>query len=277
MILDVRICVVVLTAIVVILYSFFTPCDTTCTCEKKYAPFRIPSGMKLNTYMITLPNDKWKRDRFQESMDAHELQIDYKQWEGVMIRNKPEVLRWALENKLGHVTDERRKGNIGSALAHIKLWDFVATCHDNEHFLIFEDNVLAAENSRDAFWDMHDLDYDMIYLTALRPTGKPTNKQGLLQVTHNPSWRSDHKNKHLAPNIWLSSYLLKPRGARHLLQYLKEYNFDLSRMIIDQAVSKAISLDESQRMKVFVVTHRKYFGHIETENDTRVRENGGAR
>lgn len=235
-------------------------------------PLRIPQGVTLHTFMITLPHDQWKRDRFKRSMDMHAQKIDYEQWEGVMVKNNPEILHWAMENKLGHVKNERLKGNIGSALAHLTLWDYVAKRDDEEHFLILEDNALLAEKSHAAFWDVHDVDYDMIYLRALRPTGKPTNTTGLLQVTHNPLWADN--NKYLAPNVWLSSYLLKPRGARHLLQLFKEYNFDLSGTIIDRVVSKAISLDAAKRMKVFVVAHDNYFGHEETKNDTRRRENG---
>ena len=114
---------------------------------------------------------------------------------------------------------------------------------------------------------VRDLDYDMVYLRTLRPTGKLTNKKGFLKVTYNPKWKEP------APNVWLSSYLLKPRGARQLLRYFKEQNFDLSETIIDRAVSKAISLDADQKMQVFVAQHNKYFGHVETHSDTRRREN----
>lgn len=262
-----------------------SPGDSLRTCKVGYMavpegcglvnkkPLLIPKGVKLSAYMITLPQDQWKRDRFKQSMDTHGQEIQYKQWEGVIVQDKPELLNWALKNKLGHVKNKKLKGNIGSALAHITLWDFVAKRDDSEHFLIFEDNATVTEMSHTAFWDVHNLDYDMIYLRALRATGEPTNIPGVLRVTYMPSWADEPNN--LAPNIWLSSYLLKPRGARQLLQYFKEYNFDLSGTIIDRAISKAISLDATQRMKVFVVDHKKYFGHVQTKGDTRLRQNGG--
>ena len=91
---------------------------------------------------------------------------------GVIARETPEILQWALDNKLGHVKNDKLKGNIGSALAHITLWDFVAKHGDDETFLIFEDNALVQRKSAQALVDVRDLDYDMVYLRTLRPTGK---------------------------------------------------------------------------------------------------------
>jgi hypothetical protein len=79
------------------------------------------------------------------------------------------------------------------------------------------------------------------YLVALRPKGERTDTPGLLRVVHEPKLREP------LPNVWLSSYLLRPSGARQLLAYFRAHNFDLS---IDRAVSTAIMSDKSNKMKV---------------------------
>jgi len=240
---------------------------TTWSATTDEPPRQNSTEARLHTYMITLPHDQWKRDRFQQSMDSSGGYFDYKQWEGVIVRERPDILKWTIDNKLGHVTNEKLKGNIGSALAHITLWDFVARHNENDHFLIFEDNALVQKKSKQAIADMMKVDYDMLYLRALRPRGRKTQIPGLLKSTYEP------EVKEPMPNVWLSSYLLKPSGARQLLEYFKEHNFDLSTTIIDRAVSRAILSDPSEKMKVFVVDHGEFFGHVETKGDTRRREN----
>lgn len=229
--------------------------------------FRDGTDATLHTYMITLPQDQWKRDRFQRSMDACGCHLDYKQWEGIIVRERPDVLKWAVDNRLGHVTQEKLKGNIGSALAHITLWDFVARHGENDHFLILEDNALVKETSAQAIADMMKVDYDILYLRALRPVGSATQVPGLLRTKYTRNIQEP------VPNVWLSSYLLKPSGAKQLLSYFQEHNFDLSTRIIDRAVSTAILSDPSEKIKAYVVDHDACFGHVETSGDTRRREN----
>ena len=221
----------------------------------------------FQVYMISLTKDEWKRKRFQKSMDDNQQYFDYKQWEGVMVRENPEILQWAIDEKLGHFSDMKLKGNIGSALAHLTLWDFISKQDDGSDFLILEDNALVTSESVSAVMQMLKYEYDMTYLLALRPSGTRTNVPGLLRA----------KKKYFygfkLPNIWLSSYLLRPSGARKLLSYFRKRDFDLSTVIIDQAVSKAILSGSSDDMNVLVVDHKRFFGHVETNGDTRRLEN----
>ena len=221
----------------------------------------------VQTYLISLPRDAWKRERFRESMRRSKQHFEYEEWSGVLLRENPAALRWALSRKLGHVSNPALKGNIGSALAHLTLWDHIARQDDTRNFLVLEDNAIVTSKSVGAVRKLTRLRYDMIYLVALRPKGKPTARSDLLQVTHDPRPREP------LPNVWLSSYLLRPRGARQLLAYFKTHNFDISTVIVDRAVSRAIQSDPTGRMRVFVVNHSEFFGHVETKADTRRREN----
>lgn len=228
-----------------------------------------------STYMISLPKDKWKRDRFDDIMKKNNQEIEYNIWNGVLVNEEPEILEWAKTNDLAHVSNNKLKGNIGSFLAHLTLWDFIARQDNDRHFLILEDNALVTKNTNVGIKDLLNLDYDIIWLTALRPLGEKTHIDDLLKVGDYSEfqikmWWSRRK----LPNIWLSSYLLKPSGARKLLSYFKQYEFDASNDIVDQALSYSILKNKSNKMKAYVINNNKIFGHIETKGDTRRIQNG---
>lgn len=227
------------------------------------------------TYMITLPKDKWKRDRFDDNMIKNNQSIEYTTWNGVLVDEEPEILEWAKENDLAYITDNKLKGNIGSFLAHLTLWDFIARQDNDRHFLILEDNALVTKNTNASINNLLNLDYDIILLSALRPLGEKTHIDNLLKVGNYSNlqvnmWWSRRK----LPNIWLSSYLLKPSGARKILSYFKQYKFDVSTVIVDQALSYAILKDKSNNKKAYVINDDKIFDHVETQGDTRRIQNG---
>ena len=102
------------------------------------------------------------REHLGSSRPSAVQHFDYTQWECVMVREKPEVLKWAIGERLGRVSNAKLKGNIGFALAHLTLWDFIARQPDTEHFLIFEDNALATPHSVAAVQQIMQVDYDML-------------------------------------------------------------------------------------------------------------------
>ena len=58
-------------------------------------------------------------------------------------------------------------------------------------------------------------------------------------------------------NVWLSSYLITPLGARKILKLFPKYNFDLSNTIIDWALSRILN-DNSDNILSYVVNHKKF-------------------
>jgi GR25 family glycosyltransferase involved in LPS biosynthesis len=220
---------------------------------------------KLEIKLISMPSDKWKRDRFNQSMTKNNQFFNYNIWDGILLREKPYLLDWAIKNKYSCVPKQMKaKGNIGSALAHITLWDYIAKQHNNVSFLVFEDNVLATNKSWKIIEKVKKINYDFINLRVLRPRGKKTNIPNLLEY-------NKIKIRELFPNVWLSSYLITPRGAKLFLQNLKKYQYDLSINIIDRIVTQFLHTDTN--IKAYIIDSDEYFGHIETSNDTRRKEN----
>ena len=54
---------------------------------------------ELKIRLISLPKDNWKRDRFKKSMVENNQYFSYKMWEGVILREKPHLLDWAINKK----------------------------------------------------------------------------------------------------------------------------------------------------------------------------------
>ena len=226
------------------------------------------------TYMISLPNDKWKRDRFDDNMKKNNQEIEYNIWNGVLVNDEPEILEWAKTNDLAHVSNNKLKGNIGCFLAHLTLWDFIARQDDDRHFLILEDDALVTKNTNDGIISLLNLDYDIIWLCALRPLGEKTHRDDLLKVGDYSEFQIKMWwIKRKLPNIWLCSYLLKPSGARKLLSYFKQYEFDASNDIVDQALTYSILKNKSNKMKAYVINNNKIFDNIENEGSSRTSRN----
>jgi GR25 family glycosyltransferase involved in LPS biosynthesis len=224
----------------------------------------------LKIMLISLPKDKWKRDRFKKTMITHKQFFNYKIWDGIILREKQHLLDWAIENKYTiEPKDPQKKGNIGSALAHITLWDEISKHDDNVYFLVFEDNVLATNKSWECIQKVKNLNYDFINMCVLRPKGNKTQIPNILAF--------DKKSvREPLPNVWLSSYLITPKGATLFLEELKKNQYDLSVNIIDRIVTRFLH-SKDNNIKAYIFDNHNYFGHIETPNDTRRKENSGSR
>ena len=222
---------------------------------------------ELKIKLISLPKDNWKRDRFKKSMVENNQYFSYKQWDGIILREKPQLLDWAIQKKYTvPPKNPDAKGNIGSALAHITLWEEIANHGDNVSFLVFEDNVLTTNKSWEGIKKVENLNYDFINLRVLRPEGKKTHLPEVFAFDTKPV------NEPL-PNVWLSSYLITPKGARLFLEELKNNQYDLSVDIIDRCVTRFLHSNDT--IKAYIIDSDEYFGHIETAGDTRRKENGG--
>ncbi len=237
----------------------------------------------VRRFMVHLERDGWKLGRFQSSvrnvgLEWNDLGISF--WPGIIVNERPEVLRWAVEE--GYICEPHSAphayGNIGAGLAHITLWHALSQRPDNETWMVYEDNALQTSKSEWAISYYSSFEFDWInlrtYISRIR--GTPTSEHGVLRMANNehvaqmqPRWL-----RHIwpMPNLWLSSYLMTPSGARKILREFKHIKPDISEYIIDQVAITATC--QSSDIVAYVIDHRGLFGHMQTDGDSRAQLNG---
>ena len=237
----------------------------------RYTLTRREDPAVVSKFMVHLNRDGWKLRRIETSVfdtGLHWNDLHIAIWPGVILSETPEVLTWAIDNQYiqrPHLPG--RLGNLGAALAHIKLWYNVSQRPSNEMVFVLEDNALFTRESLGAIAHFSNLNFDFLNLRVLRPEGTITNEPGVLRMPNNvyphETWF------YSMPNLWLSSYLITPHGARKLLGELKRVRCDASMdvHIIDRCVTFAIH--SSTDYAGYVVNHARYFGHVETGGDSR--------
>ena len=154
-------------------------------------------------------------------------------------------------------------------MAHITLWKHISKNLKNEPVLIVEDNCLFTSNSLQRIKKLKGLDYDFLNLSVLRPDGLETRIPNIKKC-YISFLKSTQKDK--LSNVWLSSYLLTPKGARLILNNFKNEKYDISikNNTIDWCLSRL--LYSYNNINAYINTDNS-FGHIETESDTRRIEN----
>ena len=248
-------------------------------------------------YMINLPQDTWKLERYEKSRKDNHVVLDTSIWKGVVVGDSPHKLQWAIDKGYTrNILDKSKHGNIGSALAHLTLWDHIANSgfHDDESvYLIMEDNVLFTQESRQFLDDIQSpegnmfdgLSFDIINLCVLRPM---TAKIGTAGCTPH-TFPAGNSNKGISyssgsglecvkkgdvkeplPNVWLSSYMVTTKGCRKLLEAVADESPDISTDIIDRVVSRIVSKYD---MSAYIFQNCKLFNHIETGHDSRSKLN----
>ena len=135
---------------------------------------------------------------------------------------------------------------------------------NDEYALVLEDDSVPTDKYLQGLYScIKDApDFDIIHMVVLRPEGDDMKKRGLLKVRH-----GQKLDPHRLPNIWLCSYLLSKSGASKLLDLFKKKKFDLNNEIIDRALVYATN--DSPEFSRYVVKHRDYFVHDETDSDRR--------
>ena len=200
--------------------------------------------------------------------------LDIAIWPGVILSETPDILTWAIDNQ--YIQRPRipgNMGNLGAGLAHITLWHNVSQRPSNEIVFVMEDNCIFTRESLGAIDHFSQYEFDFFNLAVDRPDGTPTSEPGVLRMFNN---RWEHETWfHQVPNVWLSSYMITPHGARKLLQEMKRIRCDISTdtQIIDQCL--VIAMHSSTDYIGYVVNHHRYFGHLQTWQDSRVEYNTG--
>ena len=221
------------------------------------SPFEI-------SWMIHDRADGWKLDR----MDFGHLAWTPHLVDSVDLQT--EAGRQVLRDHQGYLHEPpkiTRAGNLGAALAHIRLWVRLVQQQGGRGALLFEDNVLFHPDS------LHRVnatlarvpDADFVNFAVLRPTGTVVDAaMGLHRYVVNPRMREP------IANVWQSSYYLSRAGAQLLLRHLAARRLDFNHRIIDREVSRFWSSNAS--LAAYFV-HPSVFGHRETTKDLRKRRN----
>ena len=221
----------------------------------------------FTTVMVHLPRDEWKMERFRESLRVENITLhDLRLWPGVIVDDRPDLVEWAIASGLMRTPSApQHRGNLGSALAHITLWQNISRQDSDAVFHVLEDNVLFTASSQETVSEMLTIDVDFLLLNSQRILGSGTSQRDVLQIPHG------HWTHRMWVNLLLSSYLITPRGANALLHALRQRRCDLSVTVIDQCESVSIISDDHPW--AYVLDREDAFGHIQTSNDSRVKFN----
>ncbi len=122
--------------------------------------------------------------------------------------------------KLLNSTDELLKGTLHCAISHLRLWKKISEFTFNENVLIFEDDVTLTHgfyNTISEHLDYLPNNYDIAFFGYSYFLGKPINKYFGVPKPVLPK-------RHWRANIWLSTYMVSTKGAKHIFEMLTPYN-----------------------------------------------------
>ena len=174
----------------------------------------------------------------------------------------------------------KNPGYAGVALAHVHAWQTVAAAQSP--MVILEDDVIPLDmDACVAAVETVEPLFDSIQMNTLRPHWNETVNQplGLMRVDTTTNDGCIHGD--LACNIWLSSYVISPGGARRFLDYFHKnpLNTDDDKWgQIDWGLIKALPLmneSGSGPVAFFVINEtNRYFVHDESDSDKGRRQTG---
>ena len=213
----------------------------------------------MTSFRILAINMDDRPDKWDSLLERFHVPVE--RVSGVDLGRHPTLYTEAVVNGKHPDVPLTKTGWVGLGLAHLKAWELVAQ-RTTPH-LILEDDVRPNENWSDAieFLSRTFSDFDLFLLNALRPHGVDVG-HGVIQVDTSVD---AHAFRGRMSNVWLSSYLLSPKGAASLLQIVKRAQHDLNHIQFDHALMRALGKSNAN---VYVVsTTNRYFLHDETDSD----------
>ena len=250
--------------VVVIVVTLLVVMESLRVTLSKASPIR--SERFSDSHVIYVINMKERNDKW-EAMKRRFINEKLIWSEGVDVRkNYGTVQEYVEKGLLRSPNGKLKYGNLGCAIAHIRLWEEIADGHE-EYALILEDDSVPTTNYLQGLYCAVNAapDFDMINMVVLRPTGEDMNQHGMLKVKTRQ--KLNHAN---LPNVWASAYLLSKTGASKLLDLFHAHPFDLNNVHIDWAMVEATN--DSAGFARYVIKDSRYFKHDETDSD-RVEEN----
>ena len=202
-------------------------------------------------YVINMDKDVERLEKFSSNMKSQNL--DFLRHVGPLIESK----YIQFNNKSYRVY---ARGYVGVALAHLTLWEKISKMKDDILVNVFEDDEVIKENYEQNI--THEINrigasFDFFNLSVIRPMGKEI-QPGILKIDNKNIWFKD-------PNIWLSNYIITPKGAQKILSYFNNevhnINKNFDRVIV-KILHKYCDLINSYVLE----SREKYSLHYEKES-----------
>ena len=121
-------------------------------------------------------------------------------------------------------------GSLGCAFSHMKLLEQISTYHDNEYFIIFEDDILLNENFKlklNSLIDNYPIDADMFFL------GTRNERKRDYKFRCNYGYNKTYNSR-----LGAYAYILNPKNAKKIIELIKPMNLLCGG--IDTAIGKLI-------------------------------------
>lgn len=245
----------------------------------RYSVRRRSDNVQVKRVMVHLSRDGWKLGRFQNSVRKYGERFDDMHIElfpGVLVDERPDLLQWAVDDGLMSVPQHPgQRGDLGAALSHLLVLHRVASAPENTTYMVYEDNAIQTSQSEHAIAYFSQAEFDFFNLRVQIPWGTSTNETDILRMPNNVMIEDQRIfwfwQMRRVPNVFLSSYMVTPSGARKILAGLRVFQFDMSDLIIDQAVSMAVM--RSSDIVGYSASTDRYFRHSSSSGDTRLRLN----
>lgn len=220
--------------------------------------FDVFSQFSLKTLVINLKSrpDKW------DSMQQRLVGIDHERSEGVNLHEDFYLFEEMVhEGVLKNVNlQKNRYGHAGLTIAHLHAWRRVT----DQPVLILEDDTKPLHIYACMDCVKSASDFDMILMNALRPRGAMYDESlHLLKVKTRENLGPKFTKK---PNIWLSAYILSPRGVQMLMDVFKKHPIDVNSEEFDKALIYRLKYLKDFNFYVVKQTNL-YFLHDESDSD----------
>ena len=206
---------------------------------------------KISYYVINMDKDVDRLEKF--SLNMKNQNLDFQRHVGPLIKSK-----YIQFNDKSYRVYAR--GYVGVALAHLTLWEKISNINDDILVNVFEDDEIIKENyEQNITFEINRLgvSFDFFNLSVIRPMGIEV-QPGILKINDKNIWFKD-------PNIWLSNYLITPKGARKILSCFSNevhnINKNFDRVIV-KILHKHCDIIDSYVLE----SREKYSLHYEKES-----------
>jgi GR25 family glycosyltransferase involved in LPS biosynthesis len=231
----------------------------------------------LRSFLINLKKDTHKYKRFFLSNFINDVKFNI--WRGIVLMNNEHLKEYQKFHSFAYGTKvANKKGNIGSAFAHMSLWKY-CLCLPDEYFLIMEDNCQLKANFKlnviNIVKHINDPNLDFLNLNVLRPKGRIIGKIQTSQTEQTLVYKMDNLRdvREPMPNVWISGYIIAKKFIPKLIEALSEIDFN--DRIIDREIIRAVS--KMKHVNYYHCHTNSITNHCESNTDFRKIHNSGVK
>ena len=179
-------------------------------------------------FVINLKEREDKLLAFNRNSDMKMTRLD-----GVNLRKDNKPYLEAIKEGFHADVPLTKLGYVGVGLAHLNAWKRVSK--EKKNAIIFEDDCKFKTNWHSniltKLYTLYNIDpnFDLFLLNVLRSKGIPIAKN-ILKIDNSK------KEEEPCPNVWLSCYILTPKGAKKLLTLFQHIRPNFNTTQIDRAL-----------------------------------------